>query len=370
MEGDPNTILAQLSTSFERHQARASDRLDGLEAGLDQMAVRLAAAQVGGGSLRGGAAREAIAAFGGFGKTGTVQAAMSIGSAPDGGVIVAPELDAEIVSRLPDESPIGALAEVVETFSSSYEWVINTSGPASGWVGETDARPATGTQGLAKIAIPAGEVYANAPVTQRLLDDAEADIGKYLLDSIATEFARNEGAAFVAGDGVNKPRGFLAYPRSTASDDARAHATIQTIASGAAAAVTADGLLDLLYALRAPYRRNATWLMSSATTRLVMKLKDGEGRYLWTDGLVAGQPPTLLGRPVAVDETMPPIAAGAAAIALADWRKAYLVTDRKGTTVLRDPYSNKPFVNFYCTKRVGGAVIDDDAMKLMLIAAS
>lgn len=362
------SALAELAEGFDRFSRDQAGRLDDIGAEVDRLNARLAAAAVPGGGLRGNAA--AIAALGGFGKTGTPQAAMSVGSLPDGGVIVAPELDAEIIDRMPDESPIRALAEVIETHSVSYERVISTSGPASGWVAEAAARPATGSPGLAKVAIPAGEIYANVPVTQKLLDDAEADIGKYLLGAIATEFARNEGAAFVAGDGTDKPMGFLAYPRATTSDATRAHATLQTVASGAAAAVTADGLLALLYALRAPYRRNATWLMASSTARAVMGLKDGDGRFLWIDGLAAGQPPTLLGRPVAFDENMPVVAAGAAAIALGDWRKGYLVTDRKGLTLLRDPFTNKPYVNFYATKRTGGAVIDDDAIKLQLIAAS
>lgn len=364
----PDSVLAELSDGFDRFSREQAGRIDDLNAEVDRLNARLAAQAMPGGAWR--TASPAVAALGRYGRTGEPQAAMSIGSAPDGGHIVAPELDRAITRRLADVSPMRGLAEVIETTSAVYERVIGSSAPAAEWVDETAARVATATPGLMKAIIPAHELYALAPATATFLEDAEEDVAAFLMAEIADRFAAREGAAFVSGSGVGQPRGFLAYPRSTADDAARTAGSIQTVPSGAAASLTSDGLLGLLYSLRAPYRRNATWVMSSATARLVMGLKDADGRFLWNDSLAAGQPPTLIGRPVAVDENMPPVAAGAAAVAVGDWRRAYLICDRLGTQILRDPFTNRPYVNFYARKRVGGAVTDDDAIKLLVVGVN
>ena len=141
--------------------------------------------------------------------------------------------------------------------------------------------------------------------------------------------------------------------------------------SGAAAAISnPDALVDLKYGLGVPYRQNATWVMNSLTAAVIAKLKDGQGNFIWRESLLANEPATFLGRPVEIDESMPNIAAGAYAIAFGDFQRGYLVNDRVGVRILRDPYTNKPFIMFCATKRVGGAVLDPRAIRVLKVAAS
>ena len=369
MPGDQNRILADLSDAFAAFEAKQARRVTDVEAEIDRMNLRFANTLVpGGGPAVGSAA--AMAALGQFATSGTPQAAMSIGTTSDGGHIVAPELEKVIAARLAEINPLRALATVVTTHSSSYERVIATTMAAAEWVGETAARPATATPNLEKVVIPAHELYANAPATAALLDDAEADVATFLIDQLAQKFAAKEGAAFVSGTGTGQPRGFLDYTKSVSDDGARAFGSLQVVPSGEAATFGAEALLALLYGLRTPYRANSTWVMSSATALRVMRIKDAEGRFLWTDGLAAGQPAALLGRPVAICEDMPAAAANSTPIALADWRAGSLVSDRRLMVLIRDPYTAKPYINFYARKRVGGAVLDDNAIKLLRISTN
>lgn len=290
----------------------------------------------------------------------------------DGGFAIPQQIDAMIARRLVEISPIRGLASVVRTGTSGFRRLVSTGGAASGWVSETGARPETASPRLAEIVPPSGELYANPSATQAMLDDAAFDVEGWLANEIATEFARAEGAAFVNGTGVNQPRGFLAAPTSTAGDAARAFGALQYIGSGLATGfgpAPEARLIDLVFQLKAPLRQGAAWVMNSATLATIRKLKTADGAFLWQPGMIEGQPDRLLGYPVIEAEDMPDVAAGACPIAFGNFRAGYLIAERQQTTILRDPYTNKPYVQFYATRRVGGQVMDSDAIKLLKIEA-
>ena len=286
-----------------------------------------------------------------------------------GGYAVPEEIDAQIDRALTSISPIRAIANVVKVGSAGYRKLVATGGTPSGWVSEDAARPETDTPAFAEIAPPFGELYANPAASQTMLDDAAFDVESWLASEIATEFARAEGAAFVSGSGVNRPKGFLAAPTSAAADGVRPFGTLQFVASGSAGGFAAsnpqDRLIDLVQALRPPYRQGAVFVMNSATAARIRKLKTADGAFLWQPGLVAGQPDTLLGYPVVEAEDMPDIAADSLSIAFGNFKAGYLIAERTETQILRDPYTHKPFVHFYATKRVGGQVSNSEAIKLM-----
>lgn len=295
-------------------------------------------------------------------------------SGGDGGYALPREIDAAIDGVLKSASPIRAIANVVRTGSAGYRKLVTTGGVESGWAAETAARPETDTPVFAEIAPPQGELYANPAASQAMLDDAQFDVEAWLADEVGREFARAEGAAFVGGDGTAKPKGFLSYATSNAVDGVRAFGTLQYVPSGAAGAFAAsspqDRLIDLVHALRAPYRQEASFVMNSATLAVIRKMKTADGAFLWQPSLAAGQPGTLLGYPVVEAADMPDIAANSLSIAFGNFRRGYVIAERSATSILRDPFSNKPFVHFYAVKRVGGAVTDSEAIKLMKFAAS
>ncbi len=299
--------------------------------------------------------------------------AASVGSPAKGGVAVPTEIDAVIARVLQNGSPIRGLAQVVDIGSANYRKLITTSGVVSGWVSEVAARPETETPDFAEIAPPMGELYANPAASQAMLDDAMFDVESWLGEEIGREFARAEGMAFINGDGVNKPRGFLQAPVSALGDAARSFGSLQFVASGAAGNFPAgspqDRLIDLVQSLASPYRQGATWVMNSATLARIRKMKDGSGAFIWQPALAADQPATLLGYPVVEADAMPDVAADSLSIAFGNFRAGYLIAQRPETMVLRDPYSHKPFVHFYATRRVGGTVIDSRAIKLMRFSA-
>jgi HK97 family phage major capsid protein len=255
--------------------------------------------------------------------------------------------------------------------SASFRKPMATTAPAVGWVAETGTRAETATPSIDLLTFPMGELYAMAAATQTILDDALLDMDQWLAGEIAESFANAEGIAFITGDGVNKPRGMLNY---TIAADPAPWGQLGYIATGAAGAFATtnpiDRLIDLTYAPKTPYRANASFLMSRRTVGQVRKFKDTTGQYIWQPSLVAGQPPTLLGFPLYECEDLPDVAAGSHSIAFGDFAKGYLIVDRADVRVLRDPYSVKPFVMFYVTKRVGGGVQDFDAIKLLRFAAS
>ncbi|WP_375402056.1 phage major capsid protein [uncultured Sphingomonas sp.] len=324
-------------------------------------------------------AREGVprggAAFDGFVRAGTtVEMKAFTGVTGDaGGFAVPREIDAAIDAVLKGISPIRAIANVVKVGTAGYRKLVTTGGTPSGWASETGPRPETATPVFTEIAPPMGELYANPSASQAMLDDAAFDVEEWLAGEIATEFAKAEGAAFVGGSGVNRPKGFLTYPTGPASDATRAFGTLQHLASGAAADFGTnpqERLIDLVQSLRAPYRQGACFVMNAATLARIRKFKTADGAFLWSPGLTAGQPATLLGYPVVEAEDMPDVAANTLPIAFGNFRAGYLVAERTETAILRDPYSNKPFVGFYATKRIGGAVVNSEAIKLMKIAAS
>ena len=298
---------------------------------------------------------------------------MSTISLSDGGYAVPTELDQQIAERLVRISPIRAIAQVVQTSTSDYRKLIGIGGTVSGWVSEITARTDSTSPKFAEIIPPSGDLYANPSATQHMLDDAFFDVESWLADQIAVEFARAEGAAFIGGTGINQPLGFLAAPTSVANDTARPFGTLQYIASLNANGFDAqpdDHLIDMVMALKPGHRQGASWVMNANTIAQIRKVKDAMGAYIWQPAIMEGQPDRLLGYPVVEAADMPDIAPGAFPVAFGNFNNGYLITERFGTRILRDPFSNKPFVNFYATKRIGGQVLDSDAIKVLKIAAS
>ncbi|MEP9348715.1 phage major capsid protein [Xanthobacter sp. KR7-225] len=362
--------LARIDAALDAHQAR-----------LDALATKARRPALGGAagaperSASEAAHADAFDAYVRHGEAGGLKAleakALSAGTGADGGYLVPFEAEAEIGRRLAVLSPVRALASVRTIGAGTYRKPFMTSGPVCGWAAETAARPQTDSPVLAELAFPAMELYAMPAATTALLEDARMNLEEWLAGEVEASFAAQEGTAFVAGDGAGKPTGFLAYAK--AAEAAWTWGKVGFVATGAAgafpSATPADPLIDLVHALKAPYRQNATFLMNRRTQAAARKLKDENGNYLWAPPPGAGQSASLMGFPVAESEDMPDLAADAYAIAFGDFRRFYLVVDRAGVRVLRDPYSAKPYVLFYTTKRVGGGVQDFDAAKLLKFAA-
>lgn len=291
-----------------------------------------------------------------------------------GGYAVPREIDAQIETLLKAASPIRSIANVVKTGSAGYRKLVTSGGTPSGWASETGARPETATPTFNEIVPPSGELYANPAASQAMLDDAQFDVEAWLASEIAMEFGKAEGAAFVSGTGTNQPKGFLTYTATNETDAVRAFGTLQYVASGAAGAFPAsnpqDKLIDLVQALKAPYRQGAAWVMNSATLSVIRKFKTTDGAFLWQPSVSAEQPATLLGYPVIEAADMPDITANSLSIAFGNFAHGYVIAERAETSILRDPYSNKPFVHFYAVKRIGGAVANSEAIKLMKFSAS
>lgn len=291
--------------------------------------------------------------------------ALSVGTDPDGGYVVNPDLSGRIVTKVFETSPMRAYASIQVISSDALEGLFDLEEAASGWVGETDSRAETATPQFGKWRIPVHELYAKPKATQKLLDDASINMEAWLASKVSEKFARDEANAFVVGNGVGKPRGFLTYGSGTTLPG-----TIEQFPTGASGAFAgsgagADVLISALYGLKQQYRANATWFMNRSTTGAVRRLKDSDGAYIWQAGIAAGQPASLLGYPVAAFEDMPDIAASSLSIAVGDMREAYQIVDRLGIRTLRDPFSSKPYVEFYTTKRVGGDVVNFEAVKLV-----
>ncbi|WCY11293.1 phage major capsid protein [Pseudomonas aeruginosa] len=302
---------------------------------------------------------------------GELQAkALQIGVDADGGYAVPEELDRNIIELLRDESPMRQVCNQITVGTPDYKRLVNLGGAGSGWVGETAPRPETSTPTLAQINAVMGELYANPQATQTSLDDMFFDAEGWLNSEVGREFSEKEGSAFLLGDGVNKPKGLLAYPFAVAGDKTRPYGTLQRLVSGNAGALNGDNLIDLVQAVKAGYRRAGVWMMNNLTVAYVRKLKDSEGNYLWRPGLEVGQPSSLLGYGITENEDMPDIAVDANALAFGDFKRAYTIVDRIGTRVLRDPYTNKPYVGFYTTKRVGGMLVDSQAVKVLTLSAA
>lgn len=364
---------------------RINTAMDGLQTEIDTMNRRLAASSVGvgGSDVRSAEERAHSDAFDRFFRRGAeanlqelaVQAGLSTQSDPDGGYVVPVEMEQAIDRVLGVDSAMRGLARVQRVSAQEYKKLVNTGGADAGWVGEKESRPETATPRLAALTFSPAELYANPASTQTALDDASMDLAAWLADEVSIAFSEQEGAAFISGDGVEKPRGLLSYP--IVKKDAWAWGKLGYVATGAAggfkpttaADSPADSLIDLVYSLKRGFRQGAAFLMNDMTQATVRKFKDAEGNFLWQPALTAGQPATLLGYSVETDDNMPDIAAGALPIAFGDFRRGYMIVDRIGVRVLRDPFTNKPHVHFYTTKRVGGGVQNFQAISLLKVAA-
>ena len=351
-----------------------TDKLDRIDRALDTLTLKASRPPIGGGAARSATSLQHKGAFEGYVRKGDTNAlralegkSLSVGSDPDGGYLVPEETETTINRALRDISPIRAIAGVRQVSGSVYKRPYAISGLVTGWIGEAAARPETTSPTLSELSFPTMELYAMPAATASLLDDSAVNIDEWLAEEVRVAFAEQEGTAFVTGDGINKPKGFLTY--TTVANASWTWGNIGTIATGAAGAFPAndagDVLIDLVYAVKAGYRANAHFVMNRATQAQVRKMKDGDGTYLWQPASEPGQSPTLLGFPIAESEDMPDVAANSLSIAFGDFRRGYLIVDRVGIRVLRDPYSSKPYVLFYTTKRVGGGVQDFDAIKLL-----
>lgn len=359
---------------------RLDAALDATQRRLDDLTLKSRRPQIGrqGPRQMTSAVLEHKAAFEAYVRSGREQPlrplevkALSAGSDPDGGYLVPEETEAGIMRRLSQVSPIRAISGNRQVSSSTYKKPFAVTGPQSGWVGETAARPQTNSPQLAELTFPAMELYAMPAATSTLLDDAAVDMDQWIAEEVEAAFAEQEGAAFVNGDGVNKPLGFLQAPR--VAESSWTWGSLGTMPTGAAGAFPAsdagDTLIDLIYSLKSGYRQNGRFVMNRKTQSEIRKLKDGDGTYLWQPPAGVDGAATLLNFPITEAEDMPDIANDAAAIAFGDFRRGYLVVDRMGVRLLRDPYSAKPYVLFYTTKRVGGGVQDYDAIKLLMFSA-
>ena len=290
----------------------------------------------------------------------------------DGGFLVDPETSARIRGVLKSTSSLRAIANVVQVEATSFDVLVDHTDLGSGWATETAALAETGTPQIDRISIPLHELAAMPKASQRLLDDSAFDVEGWLAERIADKFARAEAQAFVAGDGVDKPKGFLTH--ATVDNILWAWGSLGYVPTGAdgdfAPTNASDSIIDLVYALDAEYRANASFVMNSKTAGAVRKMKDADGRFLWSDGLAAGEPARLMGYPVLIAEDMPDIAANTYAIAFGDFHNGYTIAERPDMRVLRDPFSAKPHVLFYASKRVGGDVSDFAAIKLLKFATS
>lgn len=298
-----------------------------------------------------------------------VKAGLTTDSKPDGGYLVPTEMETAITRVVGVRSAMRSLARVISIGTDTYTKPFNLGGATSGWVSEKQSRTQTQTPQLAELEFVTNELYAMPAATQKLLDDSRIDAAAWLADEIGIQFAEQEGAAFVDGDGNKKPRGFLA--QTMVANASYAWGKIGFVTTGVANNIFdnnnngTDKLIDLVHSLKPGYRAGAAFLMNDMTVAAVRKLKDGDDNYIWQPSITAGEPSQLLGYRVVTDDNMPDIGSNEFPIAFADWQRGYLIVDRIGVRVLRDPYSSKPYVLFYTTKRLGGNVQNFEAIKVL-----
>ena len=290
----------------------------------------------------------------------------------EGGYLAPEQTEAMITAAVRDVSPIRQIASVREIGANVFRKPVSNGDGAAGWVGETGSRVETAAPTITAIDFPTKELYAMPAASQTLLDDSIVDIEQWLADEVQQEFAVQESAAFINGDGINEPNGLLNYTIS--EESARGAGELGYVATGVdgdfPVSDPADVLLDLIYTPKQAFRQNGRFVLNRSVLGALRKFKDADGNYLWQPSAQAGEPARLLGYPVTESEDMPDVGAGSHSIAFGDFRRGYLIVDRVGVRVLRDPYSAKPYVLFYTTKRVGGGVQDFDAIKLLRFSAS
>lgn len=400
---DANTLLAGLQTAFAAFKVENEERLKEVKKGfddvvkaekverinasvtelqkaLDQTNAQLAALKLNGtgGGDNDPARAEHAKAFGSYFRKGAdaslrdleVKARLTTQSDPDGGYVVPTQVESAIDRVLGTMSAMRSIATVRPIGAATYKKLVNVGGATSGWVGENSGRPETATPRLVPLEFGTKELYAQPAATQTMLDDAGMSIEQWLADEVSIEFAEQEGDAFIRGNGVDEPRGLLSY--DTVANASYAWGKLGFIVSGGASSFAAstpsDAFLDLIYSLKRGYRQDASWLMNDMTVSKVRKFKDGQGNYLWQPSALAGEPASFMGYPLVDDDNMPDVAANAFPIAFGAFKRAYLILDRVGIRVLRDPFTSKPNVLFYTTKRVGGGVQNFEAVKLMKIS--
>ncbi|MFL6725342.1 MAG: phage major capsid protein [Sphingomicrobium sp.] len=366
-----------LEQSFEEFEDE-EDGVAALRAELDQLKAKIAAGVIAAQrpALDGVKSAEASSFVDQYLRRGIESGleTKAIGSSTDaiGGYAVPEEIDRVIDETLVTISPIRSIANVVKVGSAGYRKLITSGGTPSGWVGFEAARPETNTPSFTEVVPASGDLYANPAASQQMLDDAMFDVEKWLAHEIATEFARAEGKAFVSGTGVSQPLGFLSSPTAATADPVRPMGTLQFLGTGTAGAFPAtnpaDKLIDLVQTLRSPYRQGAVFVMNSATAAAVRKFKTADGAFMFQPSLAAGLPATLLGYPLIEAEDMPDVAANSLSIAFGNFRAGYVIAERNATTILRDPFTHKPYVHFYATKRIGGQVVNSEAIKLLKFA--
>ena len=288
--------------------------------------------------------------------------ALSVNSDPNGGYLVTPEFGGIVQQQVYETSPLRQLATVAQIGTDSIEYLTDNDQAGWNWVGETQARPDTSTPVLGAIRVNVNELEAMPNVTQKLIDDATIDIENWVAMKVAEVFSRGEATAFISGNGVNKPMGILSYAAGTSVPQMQ----VQQVPLGSVSAFTYTGMLALMGALKEPYQKNATFLTQRASMQLLLGVVDGQGRPIFNPDYTrnSSMEGYVMGQPVRFANDLPSVAANALAIAYGDWKKSYLIVDRFGIRVLRDPYTNKPYVRFYTTKRVGGGVINPEAYKL------
>lgn len=297
------------------------------------------------------------------------QASLSTQSDPDGGFVVPEEMEATIDRVAATVSAMRGIASVMPISTNTYKKLVAQGGMGSGWIGEGGTVSATATPTLAQITINTKKVYAYPAATQESLDDGAIDLESWLADEASILFAEEEGDGFINGNGVEEPFGFLS--NTCVANSSYVWGKLGYTASGEAAAFTdVDKLIDTQHTLKAPYRVNSAWLMADVTQSHIRQFKDGNGNYIWVPGLQPGAPNVLLGKPVVIDDNMPTIAAGTYPIAYGNWARGYLIIERQGINILRNPYTSPGNVYFFMTRRVGGGVVNYEAIKLLKVAAS
>ncbi len=350
----------------EEKLARIDKRLSQLSKGVQSPALEVSASNRD--------ELEAKMAFSDYIRSGNAMAVANLSrrsyaatNGDDGALLVPDQTQLRLDNVVGMQSIMRQLAHVQQVMSGSYLNVVYSDETASAnWVGETAARAETNVAPLQEQRINFFEMVANPACTSQFVEDASVDVESWLVENLAESFAEVESEAFITGNGTSQPKGIVDVTLGTGDKQ------VSALKSGQATKLGTDPvakLLDFSFGLDRRYRANASWLMNGSTLSEIRKLKDSDGNYIWVPNLSAGQAATLLGHPVYEESNMPDIAANALPIAFGDFKSAYMIIDRRGLSLLRDPYSNKPYIMFYCTRRVGGAVVNYKAYRLYQIAA-
>lgn len=370
---DIKAAAEEIGDRFSAFEQKHTERYDAIEKELTPILLERNRPVGGGGGGFGGAGsldgKSALRTYITKGDDSQLQKlqskSMQTGVGEDGGFAVPVYLDKEVENLEKSASALVRLARTVEAEGSVYKKIVNLGGSASGWAGETDARPETATPKIASVDIVIGELYANPKLTQRMVDDVMFDAEAYISGEIADEFSSQLATALFNGDGVSKPKGVLTYTITAEKDGVREFGKLQAVKTATAAVITFDDIKALKSSLNAKYRPGAAFVMNSETALALSLIKDLNGAYVWTSSTTEGQPDLLLGSPVEIDENAPDIATGAYPVLFGNFERGYTIARRFGIRLLRDPYTSKPFINFYTTARVGGGVVNSDCIKLL-----